>query len=275
MTSHTADRILDALAGDGPISERLMIVVAHPDDETIGVGAQLWRMRDALLLHVTDGAPRDGEDARRYGFIDLGEYAHARRRELAAALAAGEAAQLRRMAFAVPDKEAFLDLVGVTRRLGEVLRREEPAAVLTHAYEGGHPDHDAAAFIVHAACRLLQPGKRPAVIEMALYHGAGDHGAQGGLVAGCFLPGETREVVCRPDPAGMARKRRMIDCFATQRQVLDQFRLGPERFREAAAYDFEQPPHAGPLLYEHWGWGITGADWRRRAAAALAELSLA
>ena len=37
-----------------------MIVVAHPDDETIGMGAQLCRFRDALLVQVTDGAPRDG-----------------------------------------------------------------------------------------------------------------------------------------------------------------------------------------------------------------------
>ena len=56
-----------------------MIVVAHPDDETIGLGAQLGRFEDALLVHLTDGAPRDGEDARNYGFASVADYAAARR----------------------------------------------------------------------------------------------------------------------------------------------------------------------------------------------------
>ena len=72
-----------------------------------------WRLRDALLLHVTDGAPRDGEDARRHGFTTPADYATARRQELAAALTAGEAAGVRSAALDIPDKEAFLDLAGL------------------------------------------------------------------------------------------------------------------------------------------------------------------
>src|SRR6185437_9724842 len=40
--------------------------------------------------------------------------------------------------------------------------------VFTHAYEGGHPDHDAVAFAVHAACRLSDIP--PAIVEMPYYH---------------------------------------------------------------------------------------------------------
>ncbi len=68
-----------------------MIVVAHPDDETIGMGAQLCRLRDTLQLQVTDGAPRDGCDAAAHGFANIAEYAFARRVELRAALQAGVA----------------------------------------------------------------------------------------------------------------------------------------------------------------------------------------
>ena len=66
----------------------------------------------------------------------------------------------------------------------------------------------------------------------------------------------------------------MIDCFATQRWLLDQFDLATERFRIAPAYDFREPPHPGDLHYETLGWGIAGQDWQREAAGALARLGL-
>ncbi len=257
------------LAGDRPIAARLLIVVAHPDDETIGIGAQLYRLRDALLVHVTDGAPRDAEDARRHGFAVPAEYAAARREELAAALAAGEALGVRTAELGMPDKEVFLDLAGLARRLAEMLRREHPAAVLTHPYEGGHPDHDAAAFAVRAACRLLAAADRPVIVEMPFYHAS-----DGQMITGRFLPGETEEVVVWLGEADLARKRRMIDCFSTQRDVLACFEVGPERFRLAPAYNFREPPQAGALLYETFGWGISGRDWRQRASQALDALGL-
>jgi len=38
----------------------MIVVVAHPDDEKIGMRTQLCQLRDALLLQATDGAPHDG-----------------------------------------------------------------------------------------------------------------------------------------------------------------------------------------------------------------------
>jgi len=73
-----------------------MIVVAHPDDETMGMGAQLCRLDDALLVHATDGAPRDECGARAAGFASATEYAAARKAEVRAALATGDAARVRR-----------------------------------------------------------------------------------------------------------------------------------------------------------------------------------
>lgn len=267
--SASARALLAVLASDRPILARLLIVVAHPDDETIGIGAQLRRLRDTLLVHVTDGAPRDGEDSRHHGFAEPADYAAARRRELAAALMAGEAAGLRTTELGMPDQEAFLDLPGLTRRVGEILQRECPAAVLTHPYEGGHPDHDAAAFAVHAACRQLAAGDRPAIIEMPFYHAHDDQ-----MVTGRFLLGDSEEVVIHLGEAELSRKRRMVDCFPSQREILSRFEIGPERFRLAPAYDFREPPHAGALLYETSGWGISGIDWRRQASQALDLLGL-
>src|SRR5579885_3157171 len=42
----------------GP-APRVALLVAHPDDETIGAGALLGRLRPEAVIHATDGAPRD------------------------------------------------------------------------------------------------------------------------------------------------------------------------------------------------------------------------
>lgn len=270
MRADAAHSLLTQLAGTGPIHSRLMIVVAHPDDETIAIGGQMPRVRDALLLHVTDGAPRDGEDARRHSFTAAADYAMARRQELAAALMAGEAAGMRLAALDIPDKQAFLDLAGLARRLIKLLAQECAAAVLTHAYEGGHPDHDAAAFAVHAACHCLGAEYQPAIIEMPFYHAC-----DGQMICGRFLGGEAEERIVPLAERDLRRKQRMVDCFATQREMLRQFPLTPERFRLAPSYDFREPPHPGLLLYEMFGWGVSGTEWRRRASHALDALGLA
>jgi len=288
------EEILARLAARQRVGDRVVVVAAHPDDETIGLGAQLRRLDDALLVHVTDGAPRDGHDAAGYGFATLADYEAARRRELAAALTEGGADHLRTLRLGIVDQEAMHHLAALARMLRDLFVKERPQTVVTHAYEGGHPDHDAAAFAVHAACRLM--AKPPAILEMALYHRRDGH-----LISGGFLksssrrkPGPTlqpprartsgsrlspgRSVYCATlelDEDELRRKQRMIDCFTTQRWLLTQLDSAVERLRIAPRYDFRTAPHPGELHYETLGWGITGPDWRRNAAAALAELGLA
>jgi hypothetical protein len=55
-----ADTILQILAEGRTLQQRVMIVLAHPDDEKIGMRTQLCQLRDALLLQATDGAPHEG-----------------------------------------------------------------------------------------------------------------------------------------------------------------------------------------------------------------------
>ena len=62
-----------ALAGQ----RTLLIVAAHPDDDVLGAGALLTQASKAAVVYVTDGAPRDGADARAHGFADAAAYATA------------------------------------------------------------------------------------------------------------------------------------------------------------------------------------------------------
>jgi LmbE family N-acetylglucosaminyl deacetylase len=256
-----------------PLPAQSIIIAAHPDDEVIGAGTLLARLPDASIVHVTDGAPRNEEDARAAGFAGWPAYAAARRREAEAALALAGLAPERLTGLGIPDQRAAYELAPLARRLAAILRDGSFGVVITHPYEGGHPDHDATAFAVHAACRLIdaEGAKPPRLVEMASYHALG-----GSFTAGTFIAHAAAGPVATVplDAAARRLKRRMLDCHATQRSVLAPFTVEAERFRAAPAYDFRIPPHPGPLHYDTRNWGMSGEEWRRLAQAALAELQL-
>ncbi len=252
------DQVLDSLARRLPIKVPVALVVAHPDDETIAAGASLHLLTDLLLIHVTDGAPRTLDDAARAGFGSPSAYAAARQAELKQALRWANC-DATRVGLGVPDQDASLHMASISRSLANLFGQHGTQVVITHAYEGGHPDHDAVALAVQAAA----PGR---VIEFPGYHAAPD----GSLVTGQFLPGPpATEVVL--DERWRAYKRTLLDCFESQAQILAAFGTDTEVFRPARP-DFRLPPHPGTLNYEHWGWPMTGLRWRALAAAALAEL---
>src|SRR5690242_16705876 len=95
----------------------LAIVVAHPDDETIGCGAQLRRLLGAKLILVTDGAPHNPEEARSHGFSSPDAYASARARELGAVLALVEAPESNVIKLGFYDQAAALQLTDLTRAI--------------------------------------------------------------------------------------------------------------------------------------------------------------
>lgn len=240
-------------AGIGRQPGRVLLIAAHPDDETIGVGIRMtrWDPEQVTILHITDGSPRS--------YPGREEYAKARRQELSEALALAGIGEHRCRRLHFVDQEAYLHLPELVEQIGEIIDEIRPDVVYTHPYEGGHPDHDSAAF---AVAQIL-PAR-----EYACYHAG-----PAGLVTGEFLgTGEVELTIL--SEAERDLKRRMFQCFRTQQPVLRDFQVTSEKFRDAPRYDFTQPPHPGQLQYEKLGWNITGEMWRARAAEALQMLPM-
>jgi N-acetylglucosamine malate deacetylase 2 len=240
-----------------PCAMRVMVVAAHPGDETIGASALLAASSDAIVIHATDGAP---EDARWWpaGITDRREYSFLREHEAERALAHVCAT---RIALGVIDQHAVHEIDRIAALVAERLVAREPDVIVTHAYEGGHPDNDAVAVAV-ARARALARSSAP-LCEMALYNGA-----HGELVVGEFIDGGGTSWLL--GDTQRARRDAMIECFTSQRDAIAPFRaLDRERYRPAPAYDFSSPPHDGPLWYERLGFSISGAGWRAIVAARM------
>lgn len=239
-----------------PVLAGTLLLVAHPDDETVGCGALLQRMSDPIVVFATDGAPRDSHFWSKYG--SRMRYSRVREEEARRALGVIGVSEVEFIGLqpveteSIADQELHCHLRTVFERVSALITRHRPDAVLTHAYEGGHPDHDSCSFV--AAQLAARHGLH--VWEFPLYHRA----ATGQMAYQRFiLPSDREESVLEITPDEAEYKREMLAAYASQQEVLGEFDLHVERFRPQHAYDYSLPPHRGQLNYEAWGWPITGA----------------
>ena len=267
-------KLLDRFCGTTGVdtAPRTLLIVAHPDDESIGAGARLKELGEAWVTYVTDGAPRNPEVARRYGFETREAYAEQRQREALAALALAGIESDHVGCLNIVDGEATLNMVELCLKIADLIDTLRPNVVVTHPYEGGHTDHDATAFAVHLACGVLRREgvKPPAVFEMTSYNAV-----SGEKVVQEFLPHKRADLDRRHVKLGKRQrelKQQMYACFETQQGVLRDFDTSVEKFRPAPRYVFTRPPHAGVLNYERYGDPDLGRRFREGAEEALRQL---
>lgn len=152
--------------------KNILVVAAHPDDETFGAGGVVIRQTHAgnhvRILMLTDGAPDE---------IELsGGYRRQRLMELEKALGEIGLSKSHVIFWNLDDLNFVFDgglegissLVDRFSLLAETMRPDE---VYVHAYEHGHIDHDAANYIV--ARGLSKSGVKAQLYEYSSYNKAG------------------------------------------------------------------------------------------------------
>ncbi|MBY0111164.1 PIG-L family deacetylase [Patescibacteria group bacterium] len=243
------------------------VVVAHQDDESIAFGAQLPKLPEALMVHVTDGAPNDEKEWKGKGFKSKEDYAETRRRELTDALnIVGHSGE--RVSLGIPDQGASAVLAQTAKRLADMFRAQGIHTVLTHAYEGGHPDHDATAFAVHAAQKIIEKeGGTLTIIEAPLYRPV-----DGVSTKQSFAPADTETYMIPLTVDQQELKQKLYDAHGSQRDAFAEMSTRHEWLREAPPYSFTELPNNGQVsrLYREAG---LDTEWTNRTSTALEELS--
>jgi LmbE family N-acetylglucosaminyl deacetylase len=247
-----ADQVLAAIEARQSIDARTLLLVAHPDDEVLGASIVLTLASKLHLAHATNGAPA--------GVGDQGKVSDARFAELDMALGILGAAPSQSTRFDFTDGTLVDHAAALSEALMPVVANSE--VVITHAFEGGHPDHDACALALHLACQrvALSKGHHVAQLEFAIYARDGDR-----IVTNSF-PADPAVVALTE--AEKSRKGSALEAFRSQQSVIEHFKLHHESLRATPIHDFAEPREPGKTLF-------AAADpdrerrWREAAGALL------
>jgi LmbE family N-acetylglucosaminyl deacetylase len=232
-------------------AQRLLVFAAHPDDETIGCGALLQRVPVALVVFAVDGAPAGYGIERKFG--SLKNYSDERFKEAGRALAlAGNCSFQRlrtRSGAYLPDRRLYQHLAEAADSLVGIAHEFLPDAIVTHASEGGHIDHDACSLLARRAANALSLSH----YEFPLYW----KNENGQDIFQEFRDVQEEEIVLNLSEAEIATKARMLAEYQTQRELLAVFPANKERIRPVRFSDSAQPS---------WNSSYPG-NWRSRLDA--------
>jgi LmbE family N-acetylglucosaminyl deacetylase len=206
---------------------KVLVLVAHPDDETIGCSGLLQRASSALVVFAVDGAPPHYGFEKRYG--SLKQYSDTRFLEASLALNALPHCSFGRLvrqngAYYV-DQHLFERMPEALASLNQFVCRFSPDFIVTHAYEGGHIDHDACHFLAAHIARA----HNLMLMEFPSYSKAED----GRDIFQRFRNSQANEVILKLREHEIEIKRQMLASYRTQQALTPVFQLHTERFRPA------------------------------------------
>jgi LmbE family N-acetylglucosaminyl deacetylase len=202
---------------------RPLIFVAHPDDETLGCGGLLQQVPTSLVVFATDGAAPGFGCERTFG--SLKDYSDVRFEEAFRALAHVPNASCQRLTKTdgshFGELHLFEELQEALTSLCALGRSFSPDAIISHAYEGAHIDHDTCSFLAMQAA---------ADFEIPLYW----LDPRGKAVVQRFRDDGNDVIEWQLSEAELQVKKRMMAEYHTQRGTVSAFDPSSERMRLAS-----------------------------------------
>ncbi len=195
----------------------------------------MQRMAGSLVVFATDGAPPHYRFERTFGSLE--NYSRARFLEAAEALGHIPNSSFRRLSRPdgsyFIDQHLFQDIPPAVQSLEAIAREFSPDALITHAYEGGHIDHDTCSFIAKHATHALSLPR----FEFPLYWVDENQKA----MVQTFRDAGPTVTEWELTEAEIAHKRKMLAAYRTQPELAAGFPPAVERFRAATRMDYSVP----------------------------------
>jgi LmbE family N-acetylglucosaminyl deacetylase len=223
---------------------RILLLAPHPDDEVAGCCAAIGRARaqgaSVSVAFLTTGVPAL---QRFWPWERAGHAARVERRR-------AEARQVCRQlgvdlaGFSeIPSRCLKNEVCAMRERILEWCAACQTDTLWVPAYEGGHPDHDIANFIVSTL------GGQPTAWEFAEYNFSG-----GRVRSNEFVLRTGKEIDLELSSEERRAKERLLAMYASERGNLGYLRTEREVFRPLGEYDYSRPPHPGTLFYRRYAW---------------------
>ncbi|MDD3028774.1 MAG: PIG-L family deacetylase [Alphaproteobacteria bacterium] len=224
--------------------KRILILVAHPDDEVVGCSASIMRARangaTVSALYLTNGClAREVMWPWRRAHYTEGVTRRRHEAEQAATKLG-----LQPVGWGTrPARQLWRELPRVFEEVRTALDQLHPDQVWVPAYEGGNPDHDA----LNAIGAKLR--RRVSVLEFSEYNYFGSN-----VRSQQFISSDETVRVISLSPAERTVKRDALKLYASEKSNLSSIDLHQETYRPLALYDYSQPPHQGTLWYARFQW---------------------
>lgn len=224
--------------------KRILVLIAHPDDEVVGVAAALMRVRAAGAktygVYLSHGCLAKDTlwrwERSTYETMVAQRFAEAQK-----------AADYLGLDIVGPQptraaREIWPHLQAVHDDVLNAMHHCRADVVWAPAYEGGNPDHDA----LNALAITL---KGPMLYEYSEYHYAGQKNHSNDFI---MKRGDEMMITLCDDERVM--KRKTLKFYASEQKNLGSITCQQEMLRPLKAYDYSRPPHIGTLGYARFAW---------------------